>query len=51
MFVYVFAKNSKSTLGPRETLVMKAHAKEILALSDTQMEKSVADGVFREVER
>jgi hypothetical protein len=51
IFAYGFPKNSKATLSPKEEKAFKKLAKEMLSLSDEQMQMTVDGGGFREIKR
>lgn len=51
VFVEGFAKNVKTKLTPQETKALKRLAKDILALSDTQLAQAVTSRALRRIER
>lgn len=48
-FVYGFAKNERENIDRAEVDVFKKAAKELLALSDEQIQKLIKNGVFTEI--
>jgi hypothetical protein len=48
-FVYGFAKNERENIDRAEVDVFKKAAKELLTLSDEQIQKLIKNGVFTEI--
>lgn len=51
MFVAGYAKNDKANLTERELQVLRDLAKDILSLSESQVNRAVSVGKLREVAR
>ena len=48
-FLYVFAKNKKANISPKEKLALKELAKTLVSLDSSQLNRLVEDGELMEV--
>ena len=50
IFMYGFAKNQRSNIGPKEKLALKRMASELLTYKDQQLMKALKHGTLIEIE-